>query len=59
MSIVLVVVLGASALAFLGCFFLGICRDGRHAKDVDVVEVVRLSESGQAKEPGFHEQESA
>jgi hypothetical protein len=46
MSFVLVVILVPSALAFFGCFFLGLCRDGRQASETEVVEVVRFSEQG-------------
>ncbi len=44
MSIVLVVVLCASALAFFGCFLLGICRDRPHTRENDALEVIRHSE---------------
>lgn len=44
MSVVLVVILSTAAVAFFGCFFLGICRDGRRASESNFVEIVRLSE---------------
>jgi hypothetical protein len=57
MSVVLVVILSASALAFFGCFFLGLCRDARHASDTEVVEVVTPSEQSRTDE--MHNRKSA
>ena len=59
MSLVLVVILGASALAFFGCFLLGICRDGRQVRKSDVVEIIRLSERPQAFKTCIRDRESA
>lgn len=59
MSLVLVVILGACALAFFGCFLLGLCRDGRHARKSDVVEIIRLSERSQAVNTCVRDRESA
>jgi hypothetical protein len=41
MSIVLVVVLGLSSVAFLGCFFVGLCRERRRPQLGYVEEVIR------------------
>ncbi len=60
MTSVLVVILLASAAAFFGCFFLGLCRDGRHSNELSLVEVVRLSpRNNLAKEPTPHRRKSA
>lgn len=55
MSVVLVFILGASALAFFGCFFLGLCRDGQHADERTIVEVVQLSKQGRTAETNTRE----
>jgi hypothetical protein len=58
MSIVLVVILGASAMAFFGCFLLGICRDQRHARK-SVVEIIQLSEGSRSFKTGVRDRKLA
>ncbi len=60
MSIVLVVVLGTSALAFLGCFFLGLCREQRRRPQWGyVVKVIREREVRTSATPFVSERRAA